>query len=281
MKSIGFVDYYISEWHANNYPAWIKETCEKTGDEFEVKYAYAEEYVSPVTGENTDEWCKKFGVTRCETLEELCRLSDYIVVLAPSNPEKHLAYAEEVLKYGKNSYIDKTFAPDLATAVKIFELGEKYGTRFFSSSALRYSKALEGLEGSQSVTTLGGGSNFGEYAVHQAEMVIATLKERPVAVRVEAQGKQYVSTVKLTGGKAATMVYSPSLSYAIAAEWENGETEYRTAAPGHFQNLIADMLRFFKTGEPSFDTKETLEVMKLREAAIKGTLALGEWIKIQ
>ena len=280
MKKIGFVDFYLSEWHANNYPVWIKEACEKTGDEFEVKYAYAEEYVSPVTGENTDEWCKKFGVTKCETLEELCKLSDYIIVLAPSNPEKHLAYAEEVLKYGKNTYIDKTFAPDYATAEKIFELGEKYGTRFFSSSALRYSKALEGLEGAQNVTTFGGGSNFEEYAVHQAEMVIATLCERATSVRVEKQGKQYITAVKLTGGKLATMIYSPSLPYAIAAEDESGETAYRATAPGHFQNLIADILNFFKTGEKSFDSRQTLEVMKLREAAIKGTCALGEWIEI-
>ena len=27
MKKIGFVDYYLSEWHANNYPAWIEEAC--------------------------------------------------------------------------------------------------------------------------------------------------------------------------------------------------------------------------------------------------------------
>lgn len=29
MKKIGFIDYYLSEWHANNYPIWIKEICEK------------------------------------------------------------------------------------------------------------------------------------------------------------------------------------------------------------------------------------------------------------
>ena len=34
MKTIGFVDYYISEWHANEYPAWIKEANEKLGEDF-------------------------------------------------------------------------------------------------------------------------------------------------------------------------------------------------------------------------------------------------------
>ena len=30
MGKIGFIDYYISEWHANNYPAWLKQANEET-----------------------------------------------------------------------------------------------------------------------------------------------------------------------------------------------------------------------------------------------------------
>ena len=37
MKKIGFVD-YISELHANSYPAWIKELCEESGDEKIIQY---------------------------------------------------------------------------------------------------------------------------------------------------------------------------------------------------------------------------------------------------
>ena len=72
MKKIGFVDYYISEWHANNYPKWIKAANEEAGYDFEVAYAWAQEYVSPVDGRNTDEWCEAMGITRCQTVEELC-----------------------------------------------------------------------------------------------------------------------------------------------------------------------------------------------------------------
>jgi hypothetical protein len=39
MKKIGFVDYYISEWHANNYPKWIEEACKKLGVEYKIAYA--------------------------------------------------------------------------------------------------------------------------------------------------------------------------------------------------------------------------------------------------
>ena len=34
---VGFIDYYLDEWHANNYPAWIKEA---SNGEMEVTLAY-------------------------------------------------------------------------------------------------------------------------------------------------------------------------------------------------------------------------------------------------
>ena len=125
MKTIGFIDLYLSEWHANNYPEWIRQACEKSGDDFVVKYAWAEEDVSPVDGVTTDEWCEKYGVEKCNSIAEVCEKADYILVLAPSNPETHLRYAKEVLKYKKNTYIDKTFAPDYATAKEIFDIAKK------------------------------------------------------------------------------------------------------------------------------------------------------------
>ncbi len=57
---IGFVDYYLDEWHANNYPALIKEV---SGGEMEVAYAYGH-IDSPIGGMTTDEWCAKYGIER-------------------------------------------------------------------------------------------------------------------------------------------------------------------------------------------------------------------------
>ena len=157
MKTIGFVDYYLSEWHANNYPVWIREICEKTGKKFCVKYAWAEKEVSPVDGKTTEEWCKTFGAEKCASIEELCEKSDYILVLAPSNPETHLRLAEKVLPFGKRTYIDKTFAPDFAASEKIFDIAKRYNTPFFSTSALRYATELNSLIGSDKIIVAGGG----------------------------------------------------------------------------------------------------------------------------
>jgi hypothetical protein len=175
MKKIGFVDYYVSEWHANNYPAWIAEECAKAGLDYALSYVWAEREISPVDGRSTAEWCREFGAEPCATLEELCEKSDVIVLLAPSNPEKHLPYAKTVLSYGKPTYIDKTFAPSLSEAKEIFALAEQYGTPFFSSSALRYEKGLDATEDCRHITVFQSGSSCNEYVIHAIEMVVKTL----------------------------------------------------------------------------------------------------------
>ena len=279
MKKIGFIDYYLSEWHANNYPNWMKEKCEEKGWDFKVSYAWAEEYVSPVDGKNTDEWCEEFGVEKCETIEELCEKSDYIVILAPSDPEKHLQYAKEVLKYKKNTYIDKTFTPNLKEAEEIFALGDKYGTKFFSTSALRYMEGLEDMEDAISVITTAGGRSIDEYIVHQIEMAVKLLKSKPLAVKVEKQNSQYISRVKFEGNKYATLNYSSNFAYSISSDLGD-RTVFKAAGTLHFRRLMEDILNFFETGETSFDTKETLSVIKIRDGILKGTKDTDKWIEL-
>ncbi len=267
MKILGFVDYYISEWHAETYPALIKGACEKNGLDFELKYAYSELNAAP-NGDSSDAFCEKHGLIRCKTIDELCRLCDNIIILAPSDPERHLDYANEVLKHGKRTYIDKTFAPSLEVAKEIFELSEKYGAKMFSTSALRYSEALSAASGSVMLTTFGGGSNFPEYVIHQAEMVIAALRAEPISVKVEKMGSQRIVSAELSDGKSATMIYSPALPFALSYEKADGTVGYKPAGGGYFQSLITDMLKFFEDGELPFDPRETLSVMKLRDAAL-------------
>ena len=279
MKKIGFVDYYISEWHANNYPLWIKEACEKAGLDYIVAYAWAERGVSPFDGRNTDEWCKAFGVTKCETIEELCEKSDIILVLAPSDPQVHLSFAERVLPYQKRTYIDKTFAPDFATSEKIFAIAEKYQTPFFSSSALRYASELDALVGSDKIIVTGGGGNFEEYIIHQIEPAVKVLRAKATSVRAQMQGKQVVCSVEFEGGKQATLCYGEAMPFTVCTE-KDGKSAYAALNSDYFRALIKDILRFYESGETSFDTSETKEVMRIREALISAKNHIGEPIKL-
>ena len=217
MKKIGFVDYYISEWHANNYPAWIKAASERLGLDYEVKYAYAKRDISPVSGLSTDEWCEKFGIEKCDTIEEITEKSDYLIILAPSDPETHLELASATLKAGKLTYIDKTFAPDLAVAKEIFELSEKYGAPIFSSSALRYATELKALGTPKVLDITGGGSNLPEYIIHQIEIAVTLIGKGAVSARLEKVENDDVITIGYTDGRAVTLRYG-KYPFSVSAD---------------------------------------------------------------
>ena len=264
MKKIGFVDYYISEWHANNYPVWI----EALGCDYKVTHAWAEQDVSPVDGRSTDGWCESFGVSRCSSIDELCRNCDAIVILAPSNPEKHLGYAEAVLPYGKPTYIDKTFAPDLETAKKIFAIAERYGTPFFSTSALRYADELTALLGGDNYIITGGGSNFPEYCIHTVEMAVKLLGDKVAEVDVKSQGAERICSLVTENGRKATLIYAPAMPFTVACDKADGTAAYCAITSAFFVSLMKDIIRFFDSGKPSFDGRETLEAMRVRDAVV-------------
>lgn len=285
MKKIGFIDFYLSEWHANNYPAWIAEAnaALPESDRCEVAYAWAEERISPVDGLTSEQWCEKFGVTLCGSIEEVCEKSDYVLILAPSNPEKHLAYAEKALPFGKNTYIDKTFAPDYATAKKIFDVAEKYGTKFFSTSALRFADEVKNATDTMLVFT-GGGSNFDEYIIHQIEMAIAIIGRGADFVRVddgqdpEKDKCGFGVKIHYPDNRSATLIYAPPLGFSFS----NDKTE-TVVSSDFFRNLIAEILKFYASGKLPFNPAETLEIARIREVAIEcknkiaGKSTDGEW----
>ena len=116
MFSIGFIDYFLDEWHANNFPGWIREL---SGGAMAVTHAYAM-IDSPKGGRGTVKWCDDMGIQRCDTIEEAIAHCDGLIVLSPDNVEMHEQLCEKPLRSGKPVYVDKVFAPDLATAKRIF-----------------------------------------------------------------------------------------------------------------------------------------------------------------
>ncbi len=285
MKTIGFIDYYISEWHANHYPEWIKEANEKLNTDFQVKYAWAEEDVSPVDGRSTDEWCAAFGVTKCETIEELCEKSDYIVILAPTDPDKHLQYASKAFKCGKRTYVDKTFAPSLNEAKQIIDLSKKYGTPFFTSSALRFADELIDLGGQcETVTSIGSGASIDEYIIHQTEVLVKCMGTGAERLKALNDGDQHFIRIEYVDGRTANILFCSQYGVAagiIPRKKGGDKSKYIPIASEYFKNFIVELLKFFDGGEVPFDTAQTSEVMAIRDAIIKSQNdKKEEWIEI-
>ncbi len=277
MKKIGFVDYYIDEWHANNYPAWIEEASAKLGIDYKLSFAWAKKD-EPRGVLTTDEWCEKFSAIHSASVKELCENSDCIVILAPSNPEEHLDLVKRTFPYarGKRIYIDKTFAPDLKTALEIFRLAEEYDIEFFSTSALRYAFEEGRAVECDGIVTESGGGNFEEYIIHQIEMVVKVMGCDAVSVSTEEMDDEGCRVKVLFGdGRGAEMTYKRGLNFSAVLCYG----EERTALPidtDFFKKLMEDMLRFFESGRMSFDPEETLAAAGIREGAIISKARGGE-----
>lgn len=270
MKKIGIIDYFIDEWHSNTYLGLFEKANKELGLNYKLAYGWAE---TDKEGRlSTEEWCAKNGIERCATIEELCEKSDNILILAPANPETHLKYAQIALRYGKNTYIDKTFAPNLDTAKQIFEIAEKYGTKFFTTSALRYAEEIEGFTNVESLVTTGGGGNVWEYIIHQIEMAVKLMQgEKATSVQVFHRQKQTTAIVYF-GDKTATLNYAHSdcgFSVDVQSKDKPSCSYERVEKGTEFYRLIAAILRFFEEGIVPFDSKETLEVIAIRDAIVK------------
>ncbi len=275
---IGIVDYSVSNYHTKTYPKLIKKYNEANGTNFEVKYVYAEVDNEAYT---TATWCETFGAERCQSINELCKKSDFVMIIAPDRPDKHLAYAEEVFKSGHSPYIDKTFAPNYETAVKIFELADKYGVKFFSSSALRYAPQLDDIKKTvKSLTLINGGGAFVDHAIHFCEITVKCMGKGAEKVFYERFEDQEWVDIAYPDGRRAKIMYSKWMPYGVIAQDESGESKYVDLGWSFFDGLVADVLRFAKSKTLSFDSQETLECMKLLDAVIKAKENEKQWIDL-
>ena len=282
MKKIGFIDYYMSEWHANNYPIWIDDYCKSANLDYKVAYAYAEVDVSPVDGVSTDKWCEKFKTERAYTIKELVEKSDFIIILAPSNPETHLRLCKEAFKYanGKTMYIDKTFAPNYETAKEIFDLAKEYGVKFFSTSALRYASEVVNSLGEKNLSTYYRGASIEEYIINQIECIVKFYGIGALKAKCEVEGETHKFIVEYKNGKTAHLNFNINFVDYIEVEKQDGTIKKISLCGDCFMGLIEKIITFFETSKIDFDVNEILEVMKIRDALLIAKENLGKWIEI-
>lgn len=274
---IGFIDYYLDEWHANTYPKMIKEQSQ---GRLEVCYAYGM-IPSPISGKTTEEWCEEYGIELCKTIEEVIEKSDALVVLSPDNCEMHETLSQLPLKSGKKTYIDKTFAPSKKTAESIFALAEEYGTPCYSTSALRFADEYQPLKGKNIKAAAFWGPNGVEtYSIHQLEPMIMLMQG--AIKRVMAVTKENWSQVLLEweDGRVASMVCTGEESSFLANLSLDTGCKTVEVKSDFFKIFIDNLIRFFETGERPVSHEETIRIMAVREASIKAIEHPGEWINV-
>lgn len=280
MKIVGFIDYYLNEWHADNYPKWIKEYSD---GEFEVKYAYG--HIEPtIPGLITnEEWAEKQGIELIGSMEEIVEKCDCLIVLAPDNCETHYELSKLALESGKPVFIDKTFADNKAEAEKIFAIAEKSGSPCFSTSALRFSQILAEVDKTDinSVISMGCGCDLGNYLVHQIEPIVALMGSNIEKVMYLGNDKCPAWQFIFTDGRTASMaMLRNEWGYTLRINHEK-KNETIKISDDFFKFEILAMIEMFRTGKTPVEPAETIAIMAIREACVKAMSAPLEWIGVE
>ncbi len=269
MKSIAFIDHDIANWHANTFARLIGES----GRGFRLGGIFA------TRKDNAGEWAEKHGVPLVDSIADLKDLADFVMILAPSNPETHLELCREAFRFGKPTYVDKTFAPNAATAEEIFRLADEAGVPIQSTSVLRYTAVQEFCSASPEnrpdfVSTWGGGTDFHEYIIHQAEMAVSLLGPDYESLRVERLAHLTRVDLAFGGNRAASMHMVAPCEIAFSATVSNTQkTASFVVDDGRlFVDGMSAILDFFTQGRPLIDRGETLAIMRILDDLRKSPL---------
>lgn len=274
---IGFVDYFLDEWHANNYPGWIRQA---SGGAMEVSCAYAM-IDHPGSGRTTAQWCADNGVTHCATIEEVVAQSDAIIVLSSDNPEMQEALCQAPLRSGKPVYVDKTLSTDGEAARRLLAIAAESRTPCYSSSALRFADeyAVLGRNSITALTSIGPGL-FDSYLIHQLEPVMM-LMQAPAkrALAVQAKG-WYTVVLAFVDGRMATLSGFANATAFTMNVCAGEDTQTIPIESDYFQPFIQTLITFFKTRHPPVSAEETIAIMDARGAAVRAMQAPGEWVEV-
>lgn len=281
MKKIGFIDYYINEWHADNYPRMIRESA--LGAEFEVALAWEETSVEgrkPIA-----QWCAEMGIARAGSIEQVVEQCDCLIVLSPDNPERHEELSKLPLSSGKPVYVDKPFADSLAAGKRMVDLAKAHATPMMSSSALRFDSAVKealdviGEQRVQFVTTRGPGV-FPIYGIHQIEPLVALMGTG--AKRVMQCGNEDSKLMMIDYGDDRRGVVNliPNHPFAFSVGFGDGGVHVVNQMSDFFPRFIDAMLAFFQCGESSVPIEQTLEITALIEAGNAALKIPDRWTEV-
>ena len=219
-----------------------------------------------------------FDVEIVDTIEELCRKVDG-VLLESVDGRPHLEQAIPVIKAGKPLFVDKPMAGNLADVIEIFRLAKENNVPCWSSSSLRYSPAIVELKEKKTAGEILGCDTFGPcsleenhpdlywYGVHAVEMLFTIMGPGCKSVR-RVQSDDYEHVVGLwEGGRIGTFrgLKAGKKSYGFTVYGTKGVIQ--GGKFGGYDPLVADVIKFFKTGKVPVPAEETIEIFAFMSAA--------------
>jgi hypothetical protein len=236
----------------------------------------------------TKELREKYGVTIHDSIEEMCRHVD-AVMLESVDGRPHLEQARPVIKAGKPLYIDKPMAGSLKEVREIFRLAKEAGVPVFSSSSLRYGKATQAVRNGSIGKVLRAETSspcplekthpdLFWYGIHGVESLFTVMGAGCESVKRGTTSDGLIE-VKGTwkGGRVGIYRENPK-GYGGTAKGEKDESP--VGAYDGYHPLVVEVIQFFRTGVAPVAPEETIEIFAFMEAADESKRQGGAEVKI-
>ncbi len=230
----------------------------------------------------------QYGVKFYDTIEELCRAVD-VVLLESVDGRPHLEQARPVIQARKPLFIDKPMAASLRDGIEIFRLAKAAGVPVFSSSSLRFATNTQAVrQGSigrvleaETTSPCEVEPHHPElfwYGIHGVESLYTVMGTGCKSVQRETtpDGKLKVTGI-WSGGRKGT--FRADKGYGGKARGEKGE-----APVGSFDGyvpLVVEIVKFFQTGVAPVPPAETTELLAFMQAAELSKERGGKTVKLR
>jgi predicted dehydrogenase len=236
----------------------------------------------------TRELREKHGVTIYDSIEEMCRHVD-AVMLESVDGRPHLEQATPVIRARKPLYIDKPMAGSLKDVLEIFRLAREAGVPVFSSSSLRYGRNTQAVRNGSIGKVIRAETwspchlekthpDLFWYGIHGVESLFTVMGTGCESVQRGATSDGLIE-VKGTwkGGRSGIYREDPK-GYGGTAKGEKGESA--VGAYDGYQPLVVEVIKFFRTGIAPVAAEETVELFAFMEAADESKRQGGAEVKI-
>jgi hypothetical protein len=217
---------------------------------------------------------EKFGVTIYDSIPELCRQVD-VVMIESVDGRPHLEQLKPVLAAKKPVYLDKPVAGTLRDALEVYRLANEARVPVFSASSLRFAKNTLAVRGGAigTVTNAWCGSpahlekthpDLFWYGVHGCESLFTVMGTGCLSVKRGSTADGKIEVIgKWAGGRTGT--FREVEGYKGRAEGTKGAMD--VGAYDGYAPLVAAVVKFYETGIAPVSPPETIEIFAFMEAA--------------
>ncbi len=219
------------------------------------------------------------GVEIVASIDELVGKVDAVMLLSIDG-RPHPAQAEPVFRAKKPLFIDKPVTASLVEAVEIFRRAAETGTPCFTNSALRYGPTTAALASDPKLGRILGAETYCN--------VKSILPGHPDLFYYGIHGCDWLFTIMGPGCETVARTKTATTDLSIGT-WADGRVGvYRGIAQGAtgwgatafgeksivsvgkfegYEPLLAEIAKFFRTGQVPISVEHTLEIYAFMEAA--------------